>query len=61
MSQQKSLLVYAHEAAEVLGVSRAQFYEFAKHLTFPKARRPGKRVMYVREELEKWVKELEIE
>lgn len=57
-----SLLVYPHEARALLGVSETKFRELVKLPDFPKPRRPGmKRPMYVRKEIEDWVKGLAIE
>lgn len=51
------ILLYPKEAQKLLGVGTTTFYEFAKLSSFPKSSNPlGKRPMYVREELEQWVK-----
>lgn len=55
-----SILLYPKEAQKFLGVGPTTFYELAKRSDFPKPKSPlGKRVMYRRDELEKWVKDLE--
>ena len=56
----KSLLVYTKQAQQMLGVGPTKFYELNKLPDFPKARNPsgGKRPMYLRAELEYWVKNL---
>jgi predicted DNA-binding transcriptional regulator AlpA len=51
------LLVYPKEAQKLLGVGPTKFYELRKLPDFPKEKNPlGKRPMYVKEEIEKWVK-----
>lgn len=54
------LLVYPKQAKEIIGVGTTKFYELIKLPTFPKAKSPlGKRPMYLREDLENWVKNLD--
>ncbi|KTD02659.1 helix-turn-helix transcriptional regulator [Legionella feeleii] len=58
--KQESLLLYPKQAQKFLGIGATKFYELVKLSNFPKAKTPlGKRPMYLREELEKWVKNLE--
>lgn len=58
--KQESLLLYPKQAQEFLGVGTTKFYELIKSPTFPKSKNPlGKRPMYLREELEHWVKNLD--
>jgi predicted DNA-binding transcriptional regulator AlpA len=53
------LLVYPQKAQEILGVGTTKFYELVKLPSFPKPRSPlGKRVMYLREEIESWARNL---
>jgi predicted DNA-binding transcriptional regulator AlpA len=57
----ESLLVYPKQAQKLLGVGVTKFYELNKLPDFPKARNPsggGKRPMYLRSELERWVNNL---
>lgn len=56
--KEKPLLLYPSQAKKFLGVGATKFYELVKLPSFPKARFPNKRAMYVREELEDWVKNL---
>lgn len=57
-----SLLVYPKQVYELLGISQAKFSEIRKLPGFPKPVRPAmKRTMYVRAQIEAWVKSLEIE
>lgn len=57
--QNLPLLLYPKQAQKLLGVGTTKFYELVKLPDFPKSKSPlGKRVMYLRDELEKWVKEL---
>lgn len=54
------LLVYPKKAQEILGVGTTKFYELIRLPSFPRPRSPlGKRVMYLREELENWAKNLD--
>lgn len=55
-----SLLVYPKEAQEILGVGPTKFYELIKLPHFPKTRSltEGKRAVYLRTELEAWVRSL---
>ncbi len=55
-----SLLLNAKQAQDLIGVSSNRFYELVKLPEFPKAKimTGGKRPMYVRRELEEWVKNL---
>ena len=54
------MLLYPKQAQKFLGVGTTKFYELIKLPTFPKAKSPlGKRPMYLREELEAWVKNLD--
>ena len=54
------LLVYPKQAKEMLGVGATKFYEFNKLPGFPRPRSPlGKRPMYLRQEIEDWVLNLE--
>ncbi|MCC5016058.1 AlpA family transcriptional regulator [Legionella sp. 31fI33] len=58
--KQNSLLLYPSEAAALLGVRATKFYELKKLPDFPRPKNPlGKRPMYLREELESWVKNLD--
>lgn len=58
--QDLPLLLYPKQAQKFLGVGTTKFYELVKLPSFPKAKSPlGKRVMYLRAELEKWAKELD--
>ena len=51
------LLVYPKEAQRLLGVGSTKFYELNKLPDFPRPRNLlGKRPMYLKEEIEKWVK-----
>ncbi|MBA4260336.1 MAG: hypothetical protein C0446_14330 [Chitinophaga sp.] len=60
--KQNSKFVYPKEAQEILGIGTTKFYELNKRLDFPKPQTPfGKRPMYIREELEMWVKNLAAE
>lgn len=57
--QLEPLLVYPKQAQEILGVGTTKFYELCKLEDFPKPKNPlGKRPMYVRKELEKWIDSL---
>ena len=59
MMKQEPLLLYPKQAQKFLGVGTTKFYELIKLDTFPKAKNLlGKRPMYLREELESWVKAL---
>ena len=52
-----SLFVYPKQAQEMLGIGATKFYELNKLPDFPKPKNPlGKRVMYLRSELEAWAK-----
>lgn len=54
------LLLHPKQAQEFLGVKATKFYELLQLPDFPKPRAPlGKRPMYLREELEGWVKNLD--
>ncbi len=55
-----SLLVYPKEAREILGVQTTKFYELINLESFPKTRLlpGGKRPVYLRSEIEEWVKNL---
>ncbi|KTD58799.1 Helix-turn-helix domain protein [Legionella sainthelensi] len=54
------LLLYPKQAQKLLGVGTTKFYELIKSPNFPKAKNPlGKRPMYLREELENWVRNLD--
>ena len=57
--KQEPLLLYPNQAKRFLGIGTTKFYELVKLETFPKPRFPSKRAMYLREELEHWVKNLE--
>jgi predicted DNA-binding transcriptional regulator AlpA len=58
--QDLPMLLYPKQAQKILGVGTTKFYELIKLPTFPKSRSPlGKRPMYLREELEVWVKNLD--
>ena len=58
--KEDSLLLYPKQAQKLLGIGKTKFYELVKSTTFPKAKSPlGKRPMYLREELENWVKSLD--
>jgi predicted DNA-binding transcriptional regulator AlpA len=55
----ESLLVYPKEAQKLLGIGPTKFYELNKLPDFPQPRNPlGKRPMYLRSQLEDWVKNL---
>lgn len=59
MGKDSSLLLYPKQAQELLGVKATKFYELLQTPGFPKPKSPvGKRPMFVREELENWVKSL---
>ena len=55
-----SLLVYPKEAQEILGVGPTKFYELINLENFPNTRvlPGGKRPVYLRSEIEEWVKNL---
>lgn len=54
------LLLYPKQAQKFLGIGTTKFYELVKLPDFPKTRSPnGKRSMYLRDELENWVKNLD--
>lgn len=56
---QKSFLIHAREAQEIIGVANTRFYELVKRSDFPKPTREiTKRPMYFREEIEDWVRGL---
>ncbi len=53
------LLVYPKEAQRLLGVGPTKFYELNKLPDFPKPKNPlGKRVFYLRNQLEDWAMNL---
>ncbi len=55
-----AMLLYPKQAESLLGVGTTKFYELAKLENFPKPKFPtGKRPMYLRSELEAWVKNLD--
>jgi predicted DNA-binding transcriptional regulator AlpA len=55
----EALLVYPKDAQKLLGIGSTKFYELCKLPDFPKPRNPlGKRVFYLRGELENWAKNL---
>lgn len=57
--QNLPLLLYPKQAQKLLGVGTTKFYELVKLPDFPKPKSPlGKRAMYLRDELEKWAKDL---
>ncbi|HAT2016927.1 TPA: helix-turn-helix transcriptional regulator [Legionella pneumophila] len=57
--KQYPLLLSPKLAQEFLGVKSTKFYELIRLPNFPKPRTPlGKRPLYLREELENWVKKL---
>lgn len=59
MNQNLPLLLYPKQAQKFLGVGTTKFYELIKLPDFPKSRNPlGKRPMFVRQELEGWVKSM---
>lgn len=54
------LLLHPKQAQELLGIKATKFYELLRLPGFPKPRTPlGKRPMFLREELENWVKNLD--
>jgi len=56
---EKSVFLYPKQAAHFLGVGATKFYELNKLPNFPKPKNPlGKRVMYLRSELEAWANNL---
>jgi len=56
----ESLLLYPKQAQRFLGVGATKFYELVKLSSFPKSRSPlDKRPMYLRDELQNWVKNLD--
>lgn len=57
--KEEPLLLYPNQAQKFLGIGSTKFYELVKLETFPKPRFPSKRAMYLREELENWVKNLD--
>lgn len=57
--KEEPLLVYPNKAQKFLGVGSTKFYEWAKLPSFPKPKKQlGKRVMYLRTDLENWVNNL---
>ena len=53
------LLLYPKQAQQLIGVKATKFYVLLQTPGFPKPRTLfGKRPMYLREELERWVKEM---
>ena len=60
--KEEALLLYPKQVQKLLGIGTTKFYELNKLPDFPKPRNPlGKRPMYLREEIEHWIKSLEIE
>jgi len=54
-----AMLVYAKEAREIIGVKKTRFFELTKMSGFPRSTRGiTKRPMYLRVEIEEWVRSL---
>ncbi|WP_115701831.1 helix-turn-helix transcriptional regulator [Legionella sainthelensi] len=59
--KEESLLLYPKQVQKLLGIGATKFYELNKLPSFPKPRNPlGKRPMYLRQEIESWINNLEI-
>ena len=54
------LLMYPGAAIKFLGIGRGTFYKVYQRDDFPKARVVLNRAMYLRTELEEWVKNIEL-
>lgn len=53
------LLLYPHQVQKLLGIGSTKFYELVKLSNFPKPRDLiGKRSIYLRIEIEDWVRNL---
>ena len=54
------LLLYPKDVMKLIGVKTTAFHEIKKNPTFPKARFPtgSTRPMYIRTEIEEWIKSL---
>lgn len=58
-TETKQIFIYPKDAAKLLGVGTTKFYQLNKLSTLPKPKNPlGKRVIYLRSEIEAWVSNL---